>query len=453
MGAIMLLLGSCMPQLRQPRNMAYARYTHYGDCSADSIPSNERWWEIFKDSTLNTLIEHALHRNPDIGIALSRIETARSQRKVTRAQYLPQFSLNVEGEGEYTEAAGIEQTYSLQPAVSWELSLFGAWKHSGEAAKAEILASFWAYRGTRLSLAAEVATTYFTLLEYERDLLIARRSAQLREESAALIDSMFRHGMTDGVALEQARSLLYTAQADISAYQRCVAQTRLSMNALLGESPAWNGLPEHECGLSTRINMTHIPVGIPSELLERRPDILQARYRMTAAAHRVGVAHAARFPAISITAKGGISYEFIKGTQQGKPFTWDVLAGILQPLFSFGKLKHNQQIAEQNYNQSVAAYEKCVINAFAEVEKALVAIETSRKEAEKYRQLVLSNERIATMSQALYRSGLSNFLEVIDAERSLYQSQMQLVNLVVKQYTDFIVLFQAVGGGYIPAEK
>ena len=171
------------------------------------------WWRLFGDTVLDNLVQRALENNRDVAVAASRVEEARQNLGVVRAQFLPQVGIGVTAEGEYTPQTKIVQTYAVEPSLSWEIALFGQLRNAKRAARAQIASSEWALRGVRLSLAAEVATTYFTLLEYERDLAIARRSCTLRRESAALIDSMFRYGMSDGVALEQARSLVYTAEA------------------------------------------------------------------------------------------------------------------------------------------------------------------------------------------------------------------------------------------------
>ena len=334
---------------------------------------------------------------------------------------------------------------------SWELSLFGALRNAKRAAKAEIAASEWALAGVRLSLAAEVATTYFTLLEYERDLSIARQTLRLRRESAALIDSMFRYGMSDGVALEQARSLVYTAEADIPQYCRAVEQTWLSMGILLGETPSRAWLSGAGLRLLTDYRPADIPVGLPSELLKRRPDIRQAHFNMLQAAAQAGQARSARFPSISLTAKVGVASSSIKGLTAANPWAWDALGSVAEPIFGFGKLRNAERAAMAAYTQSAKTYEQTVLTAFADVEKALVAIATYRSQTERTGELVLSNDRIATMTRALYRSGLSDYLDVIDAERSLYQSQMSHVNLVVQQYINYVTLCKALGGGWTAA--
>ncbi len=237
---------------------------------------------------------------------------------------------------------------------------------------------------------------------------------------------MFRYGMSDGVALEQARSLVYTAEADIPQYERAVKQTRLSLDILLGETPQAADSTGSGLRLLADRHPADIPVGLPSELLKRRPDIMEARYNMLQAAANAG-AHAGRFPSIALTAKGGIASNSIKGLTAANPWAWDALGSLTQPLFAFGKLRRSEMAAMERYTQAAKTYEQTVLTAFADVEKALVAIATYRTQTERSCELVVSNDRIATMTQALYRSGLSDYLDVIDAERSLYQSQMELV--------------------------
>ena len=396
---------ACTPRFYPPRVSVPDDYIYGRGFSEDTTRFGPEWWTLFGDTVLNNLVARALDNNRDVAVAASRVEEARLNLKSVRAQYLPQVGLGVTAEGEYTPATKIVQSYAVEPSLSWEVALFGQLRNAKRAAKAQIASSEWALRGVRLALAAEVATTYFTLLEYERDLAIARQSCALRRESAALIDSMFRYGMSDGVALEQARSLVYTAEADI-------------------------------------------PVGLPSELLERRPDIMQARYDMLAAAAEVGIARGNRFPSIALTAKGGAASNSIKGLTSANPWAWDALGSLTLPVFNFGRLRRAEQAAMERYTQSALTYEQTVLTAFSDVEQALVAITTYRRQTERYGELVLANDRIAAMTQALYRSGLSDYLDVIDAQRSLYQSQMEFVNLVAQQYINYVNLCKALGGGW-----
>lgn len=443
-----LFATACGERLYVPHPELPRDYLYAGGFPQDSLPHDIRWWEIFGDTTLNRLVETALMNNRDLAAAASRVEAARLNLAVARAPYLPQFGIGVSAEGDYLEPTGITQKYAVEPTLSWEISLFGALRNAKRSARAEILSTEWAFRGVTLSLTAEVATTYFTLLQYDRDLEIARRSYDLRRQSAALIDSMFRYGMSNSVALEQARSLVYTAAADIPQYTRAVEQTRLSLGILLGENPQRADTARRGIGLNTDYQPIEIPVGIPSDLLHRRPDVMQAWYEMQSAAAQVGIAHAARFPSLSLTASGGVFSTSIKGLTSENPWAWSATAALTQPLFAFGKLKRQEQIARESYIQSVYAYEQSILQALSDVEQALVSISTYRQQTERYAALVMANSDIATKTKALYDSGMSAYLDVIDAERSLYESQMEFVNLTAQQYINYVDLYKALGGGW-----
>lgn len=447
---IILALAACTPRFYPPEVPVPERYLHTQGFSQDSTGFDPCWWEMFGDQTLNALIERALENNRDLAAAASRVEEARANLGAVRGQYLPQVGIGVSAEGEYTPETKIVQTYGIEPTLSWEVSLFGALRNARRAARAQLLSTEWAYEGVRLSLAAEVATTYFTLLEYQRDLAIARRSYDLRRQSAALIDSLFRYGMSDGVALAQAQSLVYTAEADIPLYRRAVEQTQLSMGILLGEAPRRADTQSTGERLLCDSHPVDIPVGLPSELLTRRPDVVQARYDVLAAAANAGVARSARFPSITLTAKGGVASNSLKGLTSANPWAWDAVGQLVEPIFAFGRLRRQEQAAMQRYEQAARNYEQTVLTALSDVESALVAIDTYRRQAMRYSELVNANERIATMTQALYRSGFSDYLAVIDAQRELYASQMQLVNLIAQQYINYVDLCKALGGGWRP---
>lgn len=447
---IALLLAACTPRFYPPEVPVPERYLHRQGFSQDTTEIEPRWWEMFGDPALDDFVQRALENNRDLAAAASRIEEARANLGVVRAQYLPQVGFGVTAEGEYTPETKIVQTYGIEPTLSWEVSLFGALRNSKRAARAQIASAEWAYAGVRLSLAAEVATTYFTLLEYQRDLSIARRSYDLRRQSAALIDSLFRYGMSDGVALAQAQSLVYTAEADIPLYQRAVEQTRLSLGILLGEAPQRADAYSTGEKLLCDSHPVDIPVGLPSDLLTRRPDVMEARYNVLAAAANAGVARSARFPSISLTAKGGVASGTLKGLTSANPWAWEAVGSLVEPLFAFGKLRRAEQASMARYEQAARTYEQSVLTALSDVETALVAIATYRRQATRYSELVNANERVATMTQALYRSGFSDYLDVIDAQRELYASQMQLVNLIAQQYINYVNLCKALGGGWQP---
>lgn len=439
---------ACAPKLYPPVVETPETYLYAQGFAQDTVELGLDWWRMFGDPQLDAYVETALQNNRNLLAAASRIAQARDQRVVARAAFLPQIGAGVSAEGDYTSETKIVQEYAIEPQLSWEVSLFGALRNTDRAARAAILESEWAWRGVMLSLAAEVATSYFTLLQYERDLEIARRSYALRRESAALIDSMFRYGMSDGVALEQARSLMYTAAADIPQYERAIVQTQLSLGTLLGLNPQQADLQADGRELDSATVRFHVPVGLPSALLERRPDVMQSYYAMRQAAYEVGIARSARFPSISLTGKGGLASTTVKGLVTGDPWAWEAIGSLTQPIFAFGRLRRREEAAKESYTQSVYQYEQTVIEAFADVEQALTDITTYRRQAERTAELVEANRRATQMTQALYASGMSDYLSVIDAERSLYESQMELANLTAQQYIAYVSLCKALGGGW-----
>lgn len=445
---LVALLVACTPQLQPPKIDPPTAYRYTDQFSEDSLALSPRWWELFGDTVLNRLVERALTNNRDLWVATSRIEQAREQLRVARAAYLPDVGLGVTASANYNKAAKITQEYAVEPTLSWEISLFGALRRTTEGARAEIASLVWNRRGVELSLAAEVATTYFTLLQYERDLLIATRTYALRSESAALIDSMYRYGMSSGIDREQAYSLVYSAEADIPRYRSAIEQTALSLNLLLGDTPQDYEPIGVGAELLTDSLPEALPIGMPSELLTRRPDVMVANYRLQQAASSAGVARSNRFPSISLTAKAGIGANSIDGLTSSNPAVWSAVGSIVEPIFAFGRLRAAERAAVEAYNEAAYTYEQTVLAAFVDVETALSTIQSNRIETERYGELVSSYRRIVEMAHALYRNGMVNYLDVIDAERTLYTAQMEYVNLLAQQYINYISLCKALGGGW-----
>lgn len=438
----------CMPSLKPASVAVRSQYLFADSYNTDSISLGGNWWELFGDTTLNRLVERALDSNRNLWVATSRIEEARHNLAVARAEFLPSFGTDISPSASYNRTTKIAQQYSVEFTTSWEISLFGRLKRTSEAARAEIATAVWNYRGVALALAAEVATTYFTLLQYERDLLIASRTYTLRRESAALIDSMFSYGMSDGVERKQAQALVASAAADIPRYRNAIDDARLSLAVLMGDVP--NSVTDEGTGseLLTDYQPDAIAIGVPSELLQRRPDILEARYALDAAAARAGLARSDRFPSITLSANGGVGANSIKGLTSSNPAVWSAVGGLVQPIYNFGRLKRSEKAAVEQYNQAAYSYEQTVIEAFAEVENALATIEAMRLETERYTELVAAYREVVDMAYALYRNGMVDYLDIIDAERTFYEAQTELVNLWAQQYINYVTLCKALGGGW-----
>ncbi len=439
---------ACTPKLAPPTVDLPLGYRYTDRFSEDSLQLDEQWWQLFGDTTLNRLVERALAGNRDLWAAASRVEQAREQLRIARAAYLPELGAAVTAEGSYASASKVTQSYAVEPTLQWEVSLFGALRHTSEAVRAAWLSTRWNYHATRLALAAEVATTYFTLLQYERDLMIASRTWVLRRESAALIDSLYRYGMSSGIDREQAYSQVYSAEADIPRYRSAIEQSVLALNLLLGDTPQDYFTVGEGRELLTDRQPETLPIGIPSELLQRRPDIMEAYYDLQQAAASAGIARTNRFPSLLLTAKGGVGAASIDGLFKDNPAIWSATGSLTEPIFNFGRLRSAERAAIAAYNEAAHTYEQTVLTAFTDVEKALSTISANRNEVERYRKLVASYERIVEMAHALYRSGMVDYLDVIDAERTHYTAQMELVNLVAQQYINYVSLCKALGGGY-----
>ncbi len=445
-----LAVTSCNPRLSAPQLVTQKEYIFSSGFSNDSIRLDNDWWKMFGDTTLNRLVTRAIAQNKNIEIAASRIEEARHNLVVTRSTYWPSISGTISAEGKYEGTTDmIAQIYKIIPQASWELPLFSSLRHATKGAKAAIDYEVWQYRGVRLALEAEVATTYFTLLQYRQDLSIAKHSSELRREMVSLVDSLYCYGFASGVNLEQARSLLYTAEADIPLYEKAITQTLLSLATLTGDNPETllNIGADGSKAITNDYRPYDISVGVPSDIIHRRPDVMSAYYMVQQSAAAVGLARSARAPSITISLYGGTATDKISKLFSSKGWIADALASLAQPIYNFGGLRRKELAARETYKQSLLAYEQSYIDALSDVENALVAITSSREELLRYAGLVKSYRNIAIMTYSLYRNGLSDYLDVIDAERSLYSSQMQFENLVAQQYINYINLCKALGGG------
>ena len=446
---ISLTIGFCAcnarltpPQISIPTDYSYAQ-----GVVVDSLGVDFAWWEYFGDSTLNDLIMRAIANNRNLLVAASRIEQARIELGNVRSNYLPSFAFEVSAEGNYTKETRIEQQYQIAPTMSWEIPLFGALRHSRSAAYANLYATKWAFRGVMLSLTAEVATSYFTLLQYRSSLEVARSTYQLRRISAALMDSMCRYGFASAVERQQSYSLADAAAVDIPNYERAVVQTAAALSTLMGEYPL-DSIVESAAALHADRLPLSVPVGLPSSLLERRPDVLEAYYGVEQAAAQVNVERVARFPTLSLTASGGVLSSTIEGLTSSNPLSWSAAAHLLQPIYAFGRLKRNELSAREDYYQAVRQYEQSILQAFADVSDALSQISTYAREVERYAAMLESDRRIYELAKALYSNGMNSYTDLVDAERTLYDSQMSYAEVRAQQYVAYVNLFKALGGGW-----
>ena len=414
---------------------------------------NMLWWEIFNDEELKTLIKIGLEENRDIRIAAARIQEAVAVYGFTKADIYPRLDITAQGQtGNFLQGQGAPtdgdriDVFLVAPTLSWEIDFWGKFRRANEAARADILATEQAHRVIAISLISEIASTYFLLLDYQNRLEIARRTLDSRVKSLEIIQARFDEGTIPEIDLNQAQIQKEIAAQAVPQFERLLGKTENVMSVLIGRNPQaiQTGL-----GLYEQDNFTAVPAGIPSELLNRRPDVLQAEYELMAQNAQIGIAVAQRFPSISLTGTVGlISPDLSDFTD-----IWSVGGNLTGPIFNFGKNKRRVEIERIRTEQALAFYENTILNAFADVEDALIEIQTYNDEfsAAQRRRAAASNAR--ELSNQRYDGGVTSYLEVLDSERSLFDAELAASETLQEKLTAYINLYKALGGGWISEEE
>ena len=447
---LMILLGGCAlgPDYERPEidiPASYIQPVEQGESFA-----NMPWWDVLQDPQLQTLIRIALKENKDLGIAAARIEEFRAILGVTRADQFPTVDLNARGNrgdfGDVTPVPGTQENYRLSADVFFEVDLFGKLRRATEAARAQLLVTEEARRSITISLVANVASTYMLLRDLDAQLEIARRTEKLRGESLNIIQARFDKGIVSQLDLNQAQIELAIASVAIAAAERNVAQSENLLSILLGRNP---GPIVRGLALKEQMIPPAIPTGLPSELLQRRPDILSSEAQLAAQTARIGVAEAARWPSLSLTgALGFESNELSDLTASGSDF-WTLGVDFLAPIFNAGRNSSRVEAERARTEQALLAYQQTVLRAFSEVEDALVAVRTYRDEhAARQRQVEAANNA-ARLSRARYNGGVTSYLEVLVTEQSQFSAELAESQTLRLYLNTIIELYKALGGGWV----
>lgn len=412
---------------------------------------NLQWWELFQDPVLDTLIAIALEENKDVLQAAARIEAARANVGYTRADAFP--TINVAAGASRGNYSGMKtdvgNNFYAFPELVWEIDFWGKYRRSTEAAKAELMSSEFARRTTQMSLISSVVSTYFQLLDDMSKYEISKSTFDSRDSGTHIIQLRFDYGTVPEIDLNQAQIQQAIAAASIPVYRRYIAYDQSTLSILLGRLP-------DSIITGTRLYdqefPPEIPTGLPSQLLERRPDILQAEADYMQANAMIGVAVAMRFPSISLTGLfGGASSELSSFTTGG--MAWSVGGTLLGPLFQFGKNK--RRVEQQRYlaEASRLNYEFTVIQAFKDVEDALITIETLKQEliAQETRMIAAKNAEM--LSGERYDKGVTSYLEVLESQRQSFDAQLSYSTVRSDLLTSYIDLYKALGGGWVSAEE
>lgn len=402
---------------------------------------NLKWFDLFDDPVLKDLIEQGLKNNYDLRIAVTRIEQSKAVLGITNADLFPSigYSGTVRSNNDFGNQANLVGT------LSWELDFWGKIRHEKGALTSELLASEEARKVIMSGLVAEIAATYFQLRDYDNRLLITEKTIESRKKSDEIIGQRFAKGYVSQLDKVQIEQQVAIAEGKLQQIKRAIVMLENSLNVLTGRvpGPISRGKTNEE-----QVIGTEIPVSLPSSLLENRPDVKSSELAYMAANDRIGVAQAMRFPSFDIAAFAGFGSASISNLFQSSSYSQNASAGVLGPIFNFGKNKRrvelNRQIAEENKLN----YQKTIIKAFTEVENALVTVKTYNEEWNAAKRQTESARIYLKLSQARYDNGYVSYLEVLDAERSLFDSELNLSQLSEQKLSAVMYLYKALGGGW-----
>ena len=419
----------------------------------DKEAVNLKWWELFNDPVLNSLVTTALNENKDLLIAMSRVEEARAFLGFTKADIFPVVNLQgAASRGNFAGGMKVDEPGNIAfiaPVASWEIDFWGKFRRANESARAQLLASEFGKRTVQISLISEVVSTYFLLLDFHQRLKVSKKTLESRDESLDIIQKRYNKGIITELDLNWAQVQREIAAASIPANERLIHTTENALSILLGKFPEEI---KTDLGLYEQTIPPDIPAGLPSTLLERRPDILEALYLLQAQNAQIGVAVALRFPALSLTGSLGAATSDVTGmTVEG--FAWNVGAGLFAPVFTFGKNKSRVEIEEARTEQALYSYQNTVLNAFREVSDALTEIQTYRVQivALEKQEKAAGNANI--LSNLRYDQGFSSFLEVLETERQLFAVELELSQVTQEYYNSYVRLYKALGGGWLSEEE
>jgi len=417
------------------------------DTSTTDTIVNIKWWNLFNDPILDTLIKIALDENKDVLMAAAKIEAARAKVGYNKADIYPSLNISagVSG-GNFTGAKSdkVTKNYNVYPELVWEIDLWGKYRRLTEEARAELLAYEYNMRGIQMSLISSVTTAYFNLLDNKSKLQISKNTLASRDSGLIIIQAKYDYGTIAEIDLNQAQVQRAIAAVSIPIYKRNIANNESELCILLGRNPdsIHTGIK-----LSDQQFPPEIPSGLPSQLLQRRPDILQAEAEYMAQNARVGAAIAMRFPTISLTGLLGIASNDLSTLTSGG-MAWSAGANLLGPIFQFGKNKRQVEIERYNAKVTLLNYENTVIQAFKEVEDALITIETLNEEftAQQFRFNAAVNAE--KLSQHRYDKGVTSYLEVLDSQRQSFDAQLDYSQTRQELLNAYVVLYKALGGGW-----
>jgi outer membrane protein, multidrug efflux system len=453
--AVLALEAGCMmgPKYKRPAVDVPQQYRAPAPQAAAQASSlgNEQWWQVYQDPVLSELIHTAIAQNYDVRIAAARVLEAQAQVGITRANQLPSASFGADiysqQNAKVTDLFPAYQVNAgqLNLSVIWNLDFWGKYRRQTEAARAQLLGTEWGQRAVISSLVANVATAYFQLRALDSELEISKSTLASRQQSLKLTQFLESHGGGSGLDVSQAEQLVYTASETIPDLERQIQQQENVLSVLLGENP--QSIPRGRSLIEQGVPQ-NVPAGLPSELVERRPDVRQAEENMVAANAQIGIAKAAFFPSLSLTGAGGLESNALHSLITQPSETWYGALNVSQPVFQGGALRSQLRLARANWQEATLAYKQTVQNALEQVSNSLVASQKDREYRQQQELLTAAAQQTDRLSEVLYKNGGASYLQVLTSETNYFSAELNLVEAQLNERLAFVQLYQALGGGW-----
>lgn len=434
---------SCLvgPKYKAPELQESMQYRMAQTADTTASILNVKWFDIFNDETLKALITKGIQNNYDLRIAISRLDQAKANLGFTKANVLPTFQYS----GGVNTAETIFQPSTLVANMSWEIDFWGKLRHENRAVQNELLATEEARKTVMAGIVSDIATAYFQLRDLDNQLEITKQTLKTRQDSYVIITDRFKSGYTSELDKVQIEQQVAIAEAAIPNIKRQITVLENTISILIGQMPA-----PIERGKTNKeqLMVTNLPLSIPSTLLQNRPDVKRAELQYIAAHERIGVAQAMRFPSFNIAALAGFASAKVGDLFDSGSYNQNASAGVVGPIFQFGKNRRRVEINRQIAEQSKLNYQKTYLVAIAEVENAIQNATTYKEEFEARSRQVAAAKKNYELSYARYYNGYVSYLEVLDVQRSLFDAEISLSQLSQRQLTAMVQLYKALGGGW-----
>ena len=450
---IIVLAGACAvgPNFHEPEDQTSQTFRYTSNKTDSNI--NMNWWDLFNDPVLDTLIVTALRENKNVLIAASRVEQARANVSFNKADFGPKFGIQA-GANSTNQFLGVPldnsiNSFNAAGVVNWEIDFWGKFRRSTESAKADLLASFYGKRAIEIALISEVAFNYFQLIDFKARLQISESTWALRDSTLQIIQARFDEGYTHIIDVNQAQIQKAISQVSIPQFKRSIAFSEHNLSILLGKNP--DSIPTFKT-LREYALPDSIPIGIPSEILQRRPDIMQSEQLYRSQNAKIGVAQAMRFPSISLTGMLGLGSNDLSNLVSNG-LGWSAGASLLGPLFEWGKNARRVDIEREKAKQALLSYENTVLNALLEVDNSLVSLSTLREELIANNMMLVAARNASFLSRERYYQGVTSYLEVIENQRVEFDARLAYSENYQRLLNAYVSLYKSLGGGWVTKDE